>query len=95
MSKVYLFVEIDVKPGQQETFLEKLQSHVSVIRGEDGCEFIEPYLDTQVENKICVLETWRDRTSWDAHMVNDSSKAWQQIAPQFVVGEKITILKSI
>ena len=37
-NKVYLFVDIDVKPGQRKAFLEKLKAHGAHIRTEEGCE---------------------------------------------------------
>ena len=36
-----------------------------------------------------------NRELWDAHMVNEASKAWQVIARDFVNGEKITVMDSI
>jgi quinol monooxygenase YgiN len=52
-------------------------------------------LDTQNENQVCVWEVWTNRPLWDAHMVNEASKAWQKIASEFVNGEKITVMDSI
>ena len=94
MSKVYLFVEIDVKSGLREAFLEKLLAHGAHIRTEDGCENLEIFKDTASQDRVCVWEIWRDRKSWDAHMVNDASKAWQVVAPAYVHGEKITVMES-
>ena len=94
MSKVYLFVEIDVKSGQREAFLEKLLAHGAHIRTEDGCENLEIFKDTVSPDRVCVWEIWRDRPFWDAHMVNDASKAWQEVAPAYVHGEKITVMES-
>jgi len=28
-------------------------------------------------------------------MVNDSSKAWQKVAPEYVCGESITVMKNL
>lgn len=95
MSKVYLFVEIDVKSGQKSAFLEKLAAHGAHIRTEEGCEALEIFHDVNDENKVCVWEIWTSRAQWDAHMVNDASKAWQQVAPAFVNGEKITVMDAI
>ena len=93
MSKVFLFVEIDVRPGQREAFLEKLQSHGAHIRTEFGCETLQIFKDTKSPDRVCVWEIWSDRPSWDAHMVNDASKAWQQVAPAYVNNEKITVME--
>lgn len=94
-NKVYLFVDIDVKPGQRKAFLEKLRAHGAHIRTEEGCEALEIFTNTDNENSVCVWEVWTNRPLWDAHMVNDASKAWQQVAPAFVNGEKITVMDAI
>ena len=94
MSKVFLFVEIDVKPGQREAFLEKLKAHGANIRKEPGCEVLEIYKDTLSPDRVCVWEIWSDRPAWDAHMVNEASKAWQAVAPAYVHGEKITVMSA-
>jgi quinol monooxygenase YgiN len=92
MSKVFLFVEIDVKPDQIETFLAKLIQQAEVIRGESGCESIEVFKNDAHDNLIHVWEIWSDKAAWDHHMANDSSQAWQIVASEFVVGEKITVM---
>ena len=55
MSKVFLFVEVNVKPGKFDEFVSKLKSHIAVIRTEAGCEFIDIYRDTQ---KPDVVNVW-------------------------------------
>jgi quinol monooxygenase YgiN len=53
------------------------------------------YRNTQKEDVLNVWEIWSDRPAWDAHMVNDSSKAWQKVAPEYVFGESITVMKNL
>ena len=95
MSKVFLFVAIDVQPGKFDEFVSKLNRHASVIRTEAGCEFLEIYRDTQKENVVNVWEIWTDRPSWDAHMVNENSKKWQSVASSLVFGETITVMDAL
>ena len=95
MSKVYLFVEINVKSGKIPEFLGPLQKHAAHMRTEDGLEVLDVFRDTQDANKLCVWEVWRDRASWDAHMENDASKAWRPVAAQYVDSETITIMDPI
>jgi quinol monooxygenase YgiN len=95
MSKVYLFVEIEVKDGKLDGFTSALTKHAAHIRTEDGCETLELFVDTKVANRVCVWEVWRDRASWDVHMVNDASQAWQKTAAEFVNSEKITVMDAI
>ena len=86
---------IDVRPGKYEEFVESLSKHIAVIRTEAGCEFIDIYRNTQKENAVNVWEIWSDRPSWDAHMVNANSKAWQAIAKDLVFGETITVMDAL
>lgn len=95
MSKVFLFVAIDVQPGKFDEFVAKLSQHASVIRTEAGCELLEIYRDTQKENVVNVWEIWSDRPSWDAHMVNENSKKWQSTASSLVFGETITVMDAL
>ena len=95
MSKVFLFVAIDVQPGKFDEFVAKLSQHASVIRTEAGCELLEIYRDTQKENVVNVWEIWTDRPSWDAHMVNENSKKWQSVASSLVFGETITVMDAL
>ena len=95
MSKVFLFVAIDVQPGKFDEFVAKLSQHASVIRTEAGCELLEIYRDTQKENVVNVWEVWSDRPSWDAHMVNENSKKWQSVASDLVFGETITVMDAL
>ena len=83
---------IDVQPDKFDEFVSKLSQHAAVIRTEAGCELLEIYRDTQKENVVNVWEIWSDRPSWDAHMVNANSKAWQAIAKDLVFGETITVM---
>jgi (4S)-4-hydroxy-5-phosphonooxypentane-2,3-dione isomerase len=95
VSKVFLFVAIDVQPGKFDEFVSKLSQHASVIRTEAGCELLDIYRDTQKENVVNVWEIWTDRPSWDAHMVNENSKKWQAVASDLVFGETITVMDAL
>ena len=95
MSKVFLFVEVSVNPGKMDEFINKIKAHAAVIRTEAGCEFLEIYRNTQKEDVLNVWEIWSDRPDWDAHMVNENSKAWQKVAANYVFGESITVMKNL
>lgn len=95
MQKVFLFVAINVKAGKFDQFVEALSKHIQVIRGEEGCEFIEIYRDTQKSDVVNVWEIWSTRADWDAHMVNENSQAWRPIAAELVEGETITVMDAL
>ena len=90
-TKVLLFVEISVKPGMRDAFLEKLAAHAAGIRREDGCERLDVLLDTGSDDRVCVWEIWTNRAAWDAHMSNAASAAWRPVAAEYVLGEHINV----
>jgi quinol monooxygenase YgiN len=92
MSKIFLFVDIDVKTGQRQGFLEKLKKHGANVRTEPGCEKLEIFIDTQHADRVCVEEIWSSMEDFEVHMKCDSSLAWRPVAAPFVNGEKITIM---
>jgi autoinducer 2-degrading protein len=92
MSKVFLFVAIEVQPGKAGAFFKKLEDQIEIIRSEAGCEEIDIFKNSNDENLLHVWEVWSSRESWDAHMANEASKTWQATAAEFVVGEKITVM---
>ena len=95
MSKVFLHVAIDVRPGKYQEFVALLKDHIEIISSEPGCEYIELFQNPDQADVVHVYETWADRTSWDAHMANENSKAWQKTAAGFVFGESIAILNKL
>ena len=95
MSKVFLHVAIDVRPGKYQEFVALLKDHIEIISSEPGCEYIELFQNPDQADVVHVYETWADRASWDAHMVNENSKAWQSVAKDLVFGETITVMDSL
>jgi quinol monooxygenase YgiN len=92
MSKIYLFVDIDVKAGQRIGFLEKLNKHAAHVRTEPGCEKLEIFIDVEHPDRVCVEEIWTTMADFEVHMKCDASLAWRPVAAPFVNGEKITIM---
>jgi quinol monooxygenase YgiN len=95
MSKVFLFVAINVKDGKFEEFVSALSKHIAIIRTEQGCEFIDIYRDTQKANVVNVWEIWSTRADWDAHMINQNSQSWRPVAAELVHGETISVMDAL
>ena len=95
MSKIYLHVVIDVRPGKVEEFATLLKAHVGKIRTENGCELIEIFRDENKPAVINVWEIWTDRQAWDFHMNAATSKQWQGTAAEYVFGEKISLHQAL
>jgi quinol monooxygenase YgiN len=95
MSKVFLHVEVDVQPGKFQDFLLRLKSQMDLIRVEAGCEYIEAFDNEEQPDLIHIWEIWCDRPAWDAHMANARSTEWRKVASEFVIEERVSILKQL
>jgi len=95
MDQVYLFVKIRVLPEKMDVFLERIRKHILLVMKEDGCISLEMYRDSEKDNLVYILEVWRDRPAWDAHMVIPHSIAWHGEAPQYVENESITVMSKL
>lgn len=95
MSKIHLFVSVDIKAGKFDEFVSKLTDHVAIIRTEEGCEAIDIFAEGDNENQVHLWEVWNNRAAWDAHMSNANSAAWKEVAHDLVNGETIKVLRSI
>ena len=95
MSKISLFVSIDVAPESFDEFLVALKSHIAIIKNEPGCEFIEIYREDSDASELHLWEVWSDRSSWDAHMGNANSLAWRARMSGIVRNESIKVLDQL
>jgi (4S)-4-hydroxy-5-phosphonooxypentane-2,3-dione isomerase len=95
MSKIFLHVTIDVRPGKYQEFVALLKNHLEIITTELGCEYIEIFQNPEQADVVHVHETWTDRAAWDAHMANENSASWEKVAAEYVFGETIAILNRL
>jgi (4S)-4-hydroxy-5-phosphonooxypentane-2,3-dione isomerase len=95
MSRIFLHVVINVRPGKYQDFVTQLKNQITGIRNESGCEYIEIFQNDEQAEVVHVYETWSDRAAWDAHLSNETSKSWQSIAGNFVFSETISILRNL
>jgi len=95
MSKIFLHVVIDVRPGKYQEFVALLKNQVEMISTESGCEYIEIFQNPDQADVVHVYETWNTRAAWDAHMANENSAAWKRNASEYVFGETIAVLNKL
>ena len=95
MSKVFLHVAIDVRPGKYQEFVAQLKNHLAIISTEPGCEYIEIFQNPDQADVVHVYEAWTSREAWDSHMSSEGSLAWQKAASEYVFGETIAILNKL
>ena len=95
MSKVFIFVDVDIKSGQRDAYIEKLKAHVSGVRNEPGCERLDLYINSEDPDRMYVWEVWSTRKDFETHLTCDATKAWRPIAAPFINGEKIHVMDLI
>lgn len=94
MSKIHLFVTVDIRPEHFGEYLAKLTDHVAIIRGEDGCESIEIFTEDGNCTQLHLWEVWSSHEAWDAHMNNSNSASFKSAISDLVIGESIKVLQS-
>ena len=92
MSRIFLHVAINVRPGKYQEFVSLLKKNIAIIGNEAGCEKIEIFQNTDQADVVHVYETWTDRASWDSHMDNQNSLDWRAAVSGLVFGETISHL---
>lgn len=95
MSKVFIFVDVDIKAGQRAAYIEKLNEHAIEVRKEPGCEALDLFINAEDPNRMYVWEIWSTRADFDEHLICDGTKAWRPVAAPFINGEKIHVMESI
>lgn len=95
MSKVFIFVDVDIKSGQRDAYLEKLNIHAAEVRDEPGCEKLDIFFDDTNPDQLYVWEIWSTKADFDVHITCDATKAWRPVAAPFINGEKIHVLNPV
>ena len=95
MSKVIIFVDVDIKAGMRDGYIKKLRKHAEGVRTEPGCEKLDMFISVEDPNRMYVWEIWSTRKDFDVHLICDATKAWRPVAAPFINGEKIHVMESI
>jgi quinol monooxygenase YgiN len=86
MSQVMIVVEFEVKPEYRSRFIELMRGHARRSRGEDGCLQFEVMLPRDDDDRVFLVEKWRDQAALDVHargpMPGETYKDW-------IVGRKV------
>ena len=94
MSKIHLFVSVDIQPGKYDEFLEKLTTHIENIRREEGCLEINIFTEGDNRDQLHLWEVWSSEETWHAHMENENSAQWRIASQNLVSSETIKVLRS-
>lgn len=76
-----IYIEYMPRDGCRDTLLRRLREEAErCMRGDDGCLRMEVAVPQKAEDqRIFLIELWRDRTALDAHGAKPGhSHAWQE-----------------
>jgi len=67
MSRIMIVVEFEVKPEHRNQFIDLMKGHARRSRNEDGCPQFDVLLPQEDQNRVLLVEAWRDQAALDAH----------------------------
>ena len=67
MSRIMIVVEFEVKLEHRSQFIELMKGHAQRSRAEDGCQQFDVLLPQEDQNRVFLVEAWRDQAALEAH----------------------------
>lgn len=85
-----IYIEFEALPGRLEGLIAKLREEgETCMRVDDGCLRMELATPQAPDNRVMLMELWRDRAALQAHKDRpDHSHAWQS---DFVASKRVAV----
>ena len=90
MSRLMIVVEFEVKPEHRGAFVDLMKGHAQRSRGEDGCLQFDVLLPEEDQNRVFLVEAWRDQAALDVHMKLPAMARLRETFQPWVVSFKAT-----
>ena len=90
MSRLMIVVEFEVKPEHRGAFVELMKGHAQRSRAEDGCLQFDVLLPEEDQNRVLLVEAWRDQAALDVHMKLPAMARLRETFAPWVVSTKAT-----
>ena len=90
MSRIMIVVEFEVKPEHRSQFIELMKGHAQGSRAEDGCQQFDVLLPQEDQNRVLLVEAWRDQSALDVHMKLPAMARLRETFQPWVVSFKAT-----
>ena len=90
MSRLMIVVEFEVKPEHRSAFVDLMKGHAQRSRGEDGCQQFDVLLPEEDQNRVFLVEAWRDQAALDVHMKLPAMARLRETFTPWVVSFKAT-----
>ena len=90
MTRLMIVVEFEVKPEHRSAFVELMKGHAQRSRAEDGCLQFDVLLPEEDQNRVLLVEAWRDQAALDVHAKLPRMAQNQETYGPWLIGRKAT-----
>ena len=90
MSRIMIVVEFEVKPEHRNQFVELMKGHAQRSRDEDGCQQFDVLLPEQDQNRVFLVEAWRDQAALDVHSKGPMLARTRETYQPWLISRKAT-----
>ena len=91
MSRIMIVVEFEVKPEHRNQFVELMKGHAQRSRAEDGCQQFDVLLPQEDQNRVLLVEAWRDQAALDIHSKAPTMAALRETYGPWLLNRKATL----
>ena len=90
MIKFAITAELEIKPDQKGTFLQRLSRHrTTCLETEEGCLRFDILLPKDADNHVVLYEVYATDAAFDTHRVTPHFLAFRKDVEGMVVSRKI------
>jgi len=90
MNRIMIVVEFEVKPEHRSQFIELIKGHAQRSRAEDGCQQFDVLLPQEDQNRVFLVEAWRDQAALDVHSRSPMLAKTRETFQPWLVSRKAT-----
>lgn len=86
---ISLFVQIALKPGTRDKFVEVVSGHRGrVLDREPGCHRFDVLIQDDAPDQVCLYEVYDDQAAFDRHVETDYMAAYREATADMTVGRE-------
>ena len=90
MSRIMIVVEFEVKPEHRNQLVELVKGHAQRSRAEDGCQQFDVLLPQEDQNRVFLVEAWRDQAALEVHSQQPAMARLRETYGPWLVARKAT-----
>ena len=90
MSRLMIVVEFEVKPEHRNQFIDLMKGHAQRSRAEDGCQQFDVLLPQEDQNRVFLVEAWRDQAALEFHSRSPMLAKTRETYQPWLVSRKAT-----